>query len=492
MANLTQNIARNDLGRAWIFEDGVLKCGARPTYVPCLSVDSLTQDRGDITRVECPDPFRYGQFIEVGSVPGEISRLTTTFTGRMTRDELSFFRGLFNKGCSFDVQIHFGLCANPTNFNQFDKVLVFNDVQVTSFSTDPLVALQSGDRAEITETIDVSIGDYFELVQLQYIEQGNTQTAATAALIDAIVVDAQSCGEECDASSDGCQNLFTIDDDGVVLYTTDSGITWATAAQTLDGTGLQTVTGLDELNGFMWAYNQNGEIVYTTDTDIRAGVAPQVVTGLNATGVDQDSGFSYGLVVGPAGFVGYTTSPDAGFTLLPTPVTAANLSVVSIGKFGAAADFTLIGGATGVLIASEDGQSLELVTTTPASLAAATITAVLARTKSNWVIGADNGEVWCTEDAGVTWTQVSIPTVATAINAIEACNSHEIFVATNANFLRSVDGGVSYLDQPSSKKSFPTNGGLNAIVCCPTDPNRVWAVGDDGTAAGIIVDGSPA
>lgn len=490
MANLVQNIARNDLARAWIFEDGVYKCGVKPDYIPCLSVDSLTQDRGDITRVECPDPFQYGKFVEVGSVPGEISRLTTTFTGRMTRDELSLFRRLFNKGCSFDMQLHFGLCARPTDFNQFDKVLVFEDVQVTSFSTDALVALQSGDRAEINETVDVSVGDFFELVQLQYVERGATQTATTAALIDGLISDSVSCGDDCDTASDGCQNIFAIDSSGEVVWSTNSAVTWTAATVTLDGAGLQPVAGLDELNGYLWAYNQNGEIVFTTPDDLRANATPRIVTGLNATGNDQDSSFSYGLVVGDAGFIGYTTSPDAGFTILPTAVTAANLSVVSIGKTGRGADFALAGGATGTLLASPDGLSWEVITT-PASLAAATVTAVLPRSKVNWIIGANNGEVWCTEDAGVTWTQVVLPVVATSVTAIEQCNSHEVFIATNANFLRSVDGGTSFLDQPASTKAFPTNGGLNAIFCCPTDPNRVFVVGDDGAAAGLVVDGFP-
>ena len=116
----TQTVARNDLSRAFIFQDGMEVCCPTPHYFPCLGVDSLSQDFGDITRVECPDPFNYGQFIEVAQLPGETGRMTTTLSTRLSRTELSMFRNMAIRGCGFDLHLHFGLCQKPTDFNAFD------------------------------------------------------------------------------------------------------------------------------------------------------------------------------------------------------------------------------------------------------------------------------------------------------------------------------------------------------------------------------------
>lgn len=478
------NIARNDLSRAFLFLNGINRCGDTPTYMPCLISDGLSQDFGDRTKVECPDPNRFGEFVEQDTIPGEISRVTTTLTAKFDRKARSTLLNLSKGGCGFDLQLHFGLCTNPNDFNAYDKVLVYDDVNITSYGTDSLGALGSADRAEITETVDISFREVFEVVSLSYIERGATVTAAVSSIIDGVFVDSRACGGACGVASTGCEKAFVIDGDGLTISTVDGGVTWV-AGPAMDGAGTGTIAGLDVLAGFLWAYNTAGEISYISRESFLAGGTEQIVTGLSLTGVAQDAGQSYGLVVGPAGEVLYITNPSAGVNTTVTPITAENLSVV---KFNPLTDSALIGGANGTIIYTEDGVTLEAITA-PSAEAANTVTAVLPVTEDKWLV-AFGSTLYCTDDQGVNWSSVSLPQALTAINDLSYSNNHVLYMAADLLLFKSIDGGRTWAVAPeNSSKSFPTNLGMNRALTCVDEINVVYGLGQDTGGAGMVIQG---
>lgn len=480
MANLPQ-IAKNDLARGFLFPSGVYKCG-NPCwkYFPCLGVDGLAQDIGEPTRIECPDPYRYGQYIEIDAVPGEVSRLTTTLTTRMSRNEISSFRDLFKQGCNFDLQIHFGLCSRPDAFNEFDKALIFENVYVTSYGTDPLISLTSADRDGILETLDISVGNFYELVPLTYSEVGVVQSTAEGPFIDGLFVDFKTCGGEC-GTSDGCSDAFVINDEGTVVFTRDGGISWTVASDSFGVTD-ETSVGIDYLNGFVWVYTDDGTITYATKEDVYDGTNPTVLTGLTVSGVDQDSGSSYGLVVGTGGFIGYLTSPHQGFDIVHTGVTANDLNEVA---FKPGTDMALIGGANGTLIYTENGRSFNVIAL-PVSLAAVTVTAVMPKSSQNWLVGMANGQLWCTDNGGLTWTLIWTG-AATPITDIAFSTGHQLWLTQGNNLFRTLDGGCTWKIQPSEKRPLPTSGALAGVVPCSENYNFILGYGDEllvGQSAG--------
>jgi hypothetical protein len=481
------SIARNDMSRAFLFPNGVGACGIKPVYFSCLGVDSLSQDFGDVTRIECPDPYRYGNFIEVDTVPGEVSRLTTTLTTRMSRNTLSTFRNLSTKGCGFDFHLHFGLCTNPTAFNQYDKAMVFEDVYITSYGTDPLVALSSGDRAEINETIDISVGNFYEIAPLTYLERAIAQTALTTPLIDSQYVDAKNCGS-CGSPSDGCQVAMAISESGDLLVTLDGGNSWTESTVTW-GT---TPAGIGNFNGYVWAYDGTvPNIQINTMDGINANTPNTLVTNnVIAGGVDQDNGITYGLVVGTGGMIGVLVCADCGFDTSYVGVfTTEDLGVVN---FAQGSDRALIGGANNTLIYTGDGENFAVVPT-PAAQAGLTITAVYPVSDQHFLIGyADGGEIWCTDDFGNTWSQIHCTgiTLGADITDIAFSSRHVAWATAGDQLWRSIDGGATFVLQPQSKKVFPVNTLLSDILVCPDTVNKVTVVGEDG-GAGMIADGLP-
>lgn len=490
------NIARNDHSRAFIFRSGVNVCCPNPHYFPCMGIDSLSQDFGDITKIECPDPYNYGKFIEVAGIPGEVGRMTTTLTTRLSRTELSLFRSMAVKGCPFDLHLHFGLCQRPTDFNAYDKVLIFKDVYVTSYGTDPLVALTSADRDSIMETVDISIGDYYEIVLLDYLERASVLTDTLQPIIDSTWTDTPNCGLDCPESSDGCSYGVAIDENGIVIRTSDGGVTWT--QQTADWDAGDNHVGISWLAGYAWSAQNNATntFAFASKDDIWDDVAPTAEPSGAATGTvftDQETGQSIGIVVGSAGFIGTLLDPCKGFEdMYVGTITTETLNKV---QFKPGTDTALVVGENGTVIYF-DGQDFKTVTTTGTAIAGLSLTAALPLSSTKWLVGDSLGNIYCTADCGNTWEEMKCASTKSPVHDIQQGDTggHVIYASIGTDLLKSIDGGCNWAvpTKDSCIKSISsTTVEILDILPCPYDPNYYVFVGQDG-ATGVTLTGAPA
>ena len=485
-------IARNDYARAFLFPKGVLKCNATGEFVSCLAVDSLAQDRGDVTKIECPSPDAYGQFVEVATIPGELSRMTTTLTGRLSRTEVSEFYKLFIDGCSFDMHLHFGLCDSPEAFNQFDKALIFENVYVTNFGTDPLVALQSADRAVINETIDISIGNFYEIVNLKYNQRANAQTIH-GGIVTMEICDRKSCGVDCDDSSSGCDKIFAASSDFYAYYSDDNGVTW-----TEQKIVAVPPVGATIVDGACWGDNwvlfdsaANIWLVDKSDLLSGVGVFEQVASAISpGLGVAMDTYKGYGVIVGGAGLIGVFTDPEGGTTIVDAGFAAgANaLNDVTVGEGASVAV-----GDAGTVVYSYD---TEIWFASPTKPTTDNLSAVAVKSKNAWIVGDETGKLWCTDDGGKTWSRVKYPTWLSNTNPIsdiKVASRHVMYMSSGAKLFRSIDGGSSWFEEPNSRLSLPsTITTLTQIAVCGEDSNFVVVGGTSTTATGLVIVGAVA
>lgn len=486
---MNMDLARNDLARVFLFRDGIYKAGAAAEFLNALGVDGLSQDRGDITSIEAPSPIRYGEFVEVAALPGEVSRMTTSLSGRMSRTELSTFYGLFDDNCKFDLHLHFGQCQRPDDFNQYDKVMVLEDVFVTSFSTDPLVAIQSGDRAAINESIDISIGSFYEIVSLIYSTRGAVQTTDDA-IVAVKMCDIKSCGNDCTDRSNGCLKGFAVSGDGNLYYTSDGGQTW-TALAMLDGADAAPLNAMAD----MICYQENlvvldvaGNFWYADREDLLAGD----VTNFNVQASGLTVGNAIDSFLGTAVAVGNSgqaiVMKNQGIaTFTPTVLGAQNLLAVNVNQEG----YIVAVGASGAVYFSKDGETWNTATAPTAQ----NLTAVVAKSDTNWIVGAANGSLWVTDDRGVTWSQVSYPdwlTVTTPVNDLGMSTAHVLWMAQDDRLLRSIDGGSSWTVEPNNRSTAISATEINSVAPCLFDANFILAGGESLTNTGLLLTGSPA
>lgn len=491
-----QNVARNDMSRAFLFKDGINVCAPKYLYFPCLGVDALTQDFGDITRIECPDPYNYGKYIEVAQVPGEISRMTTTLTTMLSRTELSLFRNFAVRGCGFDMHIHFGMCQKPNDFNAFDKMLIFEDVYVTNYSTEALSALQSTDREVIPETIDITIGNYVEVVPLVFTQRDTTLAASLDPIVDMTYADSASCGNGCTGASDGCQDIFAITGDGNIIWSRDGGATYTLGAA--DWAALTaTTTGIGYMNGYLFTFlnDANLSVAFATKQDVLDDNAPSVVA--NFTGnpdtyvyTDLGVGVSVAIVAGDDGFIGVTTNPTGGFdAVYDGTLTSSDLVKV---QFRTGSDTALIVGSLGGVVSYIDGE-LEVVNTTGSAIAALSLTAALPASDTKFLVGDSLGNIYCTTEPGVpsSWVQIKTPksNSSSPVTDIAMLHSH-IFVATfgDGDILISYNGGANWnkIEQVAKRVNHDPDAVINDILVCEYDVNKINFAGGIATAGYLL------
>lgn len=207
MRKIKYNVARNDLARVYLRTN---KSCCSYQLNDLMSVADVTQGRGDVVKVEGSDPNQFGKFVTVDILPGELERMTSSLAITMLTDRPNGFYDFLYKSKPIDFQVHFGECSNPQNFNEFEKALIFEDVYATNWNATSLVAANASERAAIVETVDISIGAYYEIYRIySQIMNSNFPNIANGAFVSSAI----QCVEDCNLSgigTYGTNNIFLL------------------------------------------------------------------------------------------------------------------------------------------------------------------------------------------------------------------------------------------------------------------------------------------
>lgn len=492
------SIAKTANTRVFLIEGGA-RPDHSPSYKSCLRMMAVTQGYGDIERIECPDPYKYGGFIEKAEIKGASERPTTSLEGRYPQDMLSDLLKLARKGCSFDVQLHTGSCQDPSSFNEYDKALILEDAYLTNYSTEDLGALQSGDNAVINETSDISAKDAYEVVPLSV--SNKTPTLVVNEVIDAVLCDSVSCGD-CETESDGCNKIYAItsgttgspDTMPDFVYSIDGGVTWYVHdTETLTA----APTAIECLGDYVFVIsNVENNLHYVLKSEADGITDPtwtQVATGFVTGGEPNDtwSTGQYAFVVGDGGYIYGTSDVTAGVSVLDAgALTTEDLFCVH----GLSAEFAVAGGENGVIVYTSDGSIWALAPTSPVGIGV-TINTVWVKSTTEWWVGCSNGSLYYTMNGGTTWTEKTFSGSGTgSVESIVFPTKSVGYLAhTNATpkgrILRTIDGGNSWKLLPEKTGTMPANDKIGALAYCSQDANFICGVGlaDDGADGFIIV-----
>lgn len=497
MADFT--IAKTANTRVFII-DGRARPDHAPVYHSCIRMMGLTQGYGDIERIECPDPYNYGKFIEKAQIRGATERPTTSLEGRYPQDALSTLMTLARKGCAFDAQLHFGACQDPSSFNEYDKALLFEDASLTSYNTDDLGALASGDNAGINETGDLSGADAYEVVPLSVTNK--TPVLVVNEVLDVVICDNISCGD-CETQSDGCEKIYGItvyaggspDTKADFVYSIDGGNNWF--VHDIDSLTSENPSAVDCLGDYVVVVsNDSGSLHYALKSEMDGITDPtwtEVTTGFVTGGEPNDiwSTGSYAFIVGDGGYVYGSSDATSGVDVLDAGVAETdNLLCVH----GTSASFAIAGGQNGALIFSADGELWGASPTSPVGVGTSILTC-WAKTSSEWFVGCSNGRLYYTLNQGVTWTEKAFPGSGAGVVYDIVFSSDSVGYLAHASatprgrILRSIDGGYSWKLIPEKTGTMPANDRFNALAYCTDDVNLVVGVGlaDDATDGFIVV-----
>lgn len=469
-----------------------------PVYEGLSRAMGISFPQGDVTPVYNPSESQYGKFDVVDKIRGARGLPTLPIQFRMERD-LSEVLEKVNRECDWDIQIHFGDCQDPTDFNEFNGILVLEAAASTSYDTSELGALDSSQDAVIEENVPFT-GEFLYIVRPVNPEE-LAATEVTDEIIDIVICDAVTCGA-CGLPRDGCQRVFalttgTAGSPGLaaeLLFTSDGGATWGETDITTLGLGVAPSAMTCVGTNLVVVSNASDSLHYAPIVDILNGVEvwTEVTAGFVAAG-SPNAIFSLSRtqtwIVGDGGYVYFSDDITVGVTVQTAgTVTAQDFNAIhGIGKN----DLLAVGAANALVVTSNGGETWSLVVGPAVGVA---LNTVWMRSELEWFIGDAGGDLWYTRDGGTNWTQKAFAgdgagqvrhiTFATPTVGYMAHDT----AAPLGRILRTVDGGYSWIVQPPSGLTFPVNDQINKIAACRDNVNIAFGGGlGDNAADGFIV-----
>lgn len=493
------DIAKTGFSRVFLIDGGARPDHA-PVYQGCMKAGGVSKSWGDLTSIECPSYIQYDSFVEEDTIKGAEERATMDLMGRYLADVASELLRIGNIGCGVDAQVHFGKCADPTDFNTFTKAVVLEGAYISDWSTDDLGAMESGERNPVTETGTISSKDVYEILRLTFTEAA--ATIVTNEVLDVVICDTVACGE-CDEDSSGCQHIYAITSAAGgspgtppdIVFTVD-GSNWY--ADDIDSLGAaEDPSAIDCVGDYIVVVsNASGSAHYALKSEVNDvdfdETWTEIATGF--VGAPNDChravGGRYLYVVGDSGYVYRTDDITSGVTVLDAGVaTVQNLNRV----FALSDEFVVAVGNNGTVLYTEDGVSWGEV---GGPVAGAVLSAVAVQSETVWFVGSTAGNLYYTVDQAANWTAKGFPGSGTgSVYDVAFANMSVGYLAhatttPAGRILRTYDGGYSWSILPEGAGTLPANDRINRVAPCIYDPNFVVGVGlaDDG-ADGIIVVG---
>lgn len=469
-----------------------------PVYMGCMRAGGIDWSLGDITKIECPSDKGYDKFVERGKSKGAADRPSTSLVGRYAADLESELARLARIGCSFDLHYHIGVCTDPTLFNTFQKAIVWEEVDLTNYSSDDIGALEEGERSAVNETGAISAREFYEVLRLAFSEVAGD--IVTNEVVDVVVCDAISCGE-CEEESDGCERVYAVTLGGGgspgtpadVVYTLDGGAGWNTSE--VDSLGAaENPTALACVSGYVVVVsNDSCSLHYVLQTDLdMVGDETWIenLTGFVATGCPNDiwSVGNYAFIVGDNGYIYGVADPTVGVTVLDA---GASTGLTLRAVHAMDRNTAVAVGSNGVVVRTLNGGDTWQEMNRPTGLGVH-LHCVWVKTETEWWVGSSDGRLFYTLDGGVIWNLAFdwgggiVYDIAFSKDGMMAV-SHTT-AAPLGRLLRSYDGGNSFVVLPEGPEAMPAAQRFTALALCTNDVNIVCGVGlDDGGVDGIVV-----
>ena len=475
-------------GRVFINENGA-GCGNVYSFHNCMKIDSLEKSLGDITSVFCPDEDSYDEFVEVAAIKGTDSRWTSTLSGRMTVDTESVLERILRRGCNFNLQVHYGTCTRPDDFNNFNTSFIFKDVRLTSYSLDTLVALSPDERNAVTESAAISVGDVYRIFTptISQVAQGALTTGNGAGIA---ICDIRSCGTDCNPTSSGCQKIYVLNVPSVtgpveIVHSLDGGITWDTvltnSVSALGGSEdiADIVCVGDTLMFTVWDGSDSFLYTVFADNVVSGGGAINVsevfTTSQDIRALDLGVETIFGVGGDGASYIIGVNKDSLATTVFDTAIVSPATSLFSVDALDD--NNVLVGGGSGILGYSTTFgafQAAPAVVLNSVTLTDSIRDVHMINPKS-WLINIGS-RILCSTDLGVSWRQVA---------AVSGPGKFAFFDDTfgyfqdDATIWRTMDSGNTWT-QVSTFNAVNVSG----LLVCENDANILYGTGGTNVTPG--------
>ena len=457
-------------------------CGGGYIYHSCMRMEGLSKSLGDITSVYCPDPVKTGEFVEVAQIQGADGRWTTSLVGRLPLEYQSILNQLAVKKCAFDVQVHFGRCVDPTNFNTFDMAWVLENVRISSYDLGTLGALSPDEKATIDETVAISAEIAYQLFPTYPFVTGANVTpdGPIPAMTIGNYVSCTDCLDNCSryyglqlpATPLGSQDIY-------IVWSDDGGLTWSQtllpcssaqlanpiASYEIQSDGFNLYITLNETGG-------TGHLYVVPIANVEANTLTSSLFSILDNTNTIYTTFNYQTdfwTAGANGVINLIDKASLGYEVIEDSTTFTNDWYA---MHGIDSDNILVGGEGGVLALRRNGSSFQLVNLTVNNVAVTDdITSLWMKTTTEWMVGTEAGGLYCTTNSGVTWSLIASYQGCVSDIEFPRLSSGYLTIKSPAQVWRTFDGGSTWVQVTDKFAQIPTGAEFHGIATCSDNPN---------------------
>lgn len=456
--------------------------------------------QGDVTKIEAPSDTQTNQWEIIGEYQASADRATVPLTTRKTseRSELEALRRL---RCPCDVEVHFGTCEDPRDYDYgWDKIEVFPASYITGYTETELGAMEGPDQSVIDEEATFSAREMYTILRMHFSEVA--KSLVSEEIVAVKVCDNIQCGD-CASPSDGCSRVFAVSNPagsspGIlpqVIVTEDAFATSIESIITTFDIG-ENATDAACVGIYLVVISEDGEALHYAETQnlIDADETwTEVTTGFVA-GNGPLAIWSYSAlntwIVGENGYIYFSDDPTSSVTVQDAgSTTTENLNDVE----GVNTRVVVAVGDANTVVYTLDGETWQSVTGPDVSGAPALI-AVGLRNEGEWWVGTDDGKVYYTTDKGERWTEKVMKGTPTQIDKIYWASEKVGFISIRqagpaGKILRTISGGKTWYILPEQRgQNIPANDYITDMDGCQKEVNILFAGGlSDGGSDGILL-----
>lgn len=467
-------------GRVWVKPERDDPFG----FLGCFGAGGFSWPQPDVTPVWCPDPSRPRKFVQVDVIEGMPSQPETSIMGRSTA--IQFLWELVRKGCPLNVDVRYAPGGRQDDPDSWQTIRRFCKSRITDYSSDDQVVIN--ETGEIMETIALSA----ELMHI--IRRVTADEIVVDPPVDITAVkscDVLTCGDCENIPSDGCLRWIAGTSAwGGAPYigiSVDGGETWTWRIVTpwLLGEDISDLVCIGDR--IIVITSQKGAYCYSDDEGL---TWTEITTGFLAGG---DGRAMFALdprhiwIVGEAGAIYFTDDPPTGLNVQEDGgLTTENLNGV---VFVNSQDGYAIGDNNTFLYTTNGGHTWLAGAGPAAGVDLTSIAAYHDKYMCMLLVGAADGTLWQSFDAGATWalrTQFAAGNYNIPAITYCGCGGLEFYLVrelgpylapTDGELWRSIDGGITW-----QEIALPANLGVEDVDCC--GPNGAVVVGSV-TPAGV-------
>ncbi|RTK99350.1 MAG: hypothetical protein EKK57_09755 [Proteobacteria bacterium] len=389
-------ILRNTQGRVFVsvglFDDF--------KYYGAMSVGPIEKTLPAIEPVLTMDA--HGTVVKIAEIKDhDVNPSTASLTGYVPLRTKSSLENLIKKGGS-DIQIHYGACTNPSDFNAFESALVLRGVSLTNYSLSEPTTL-TPNRATIQESANIVVDESYR-VFTPTLQKVFGETGITT-LLGVAIADSSYC-------SIPYKNLDiligTYNFSGYLrfAYSFDNGINWNVFPELFEAHSGSVVTSTIKVveNKIYWTHVGTEAYISVVDVDTIINNSPAITTVLFAHGTyaairDIAATKNYLWCVGGSGasFMVRIDLTDYTTEILDDDINFAGVSANAVDALND--NFVVTVGENDNFSLYKDG---EFYLSTIGIDSMAFLSDVKVLNEQHWVVASDMG-LYITKDGGITW-----------------------------------------------------------------------------------------